>query len=95
MPTTVKWTPEGSTLVWGRTEYSANFDVAHASDHVGITGTTLLADGEHWNFAVAPSVTFGSGDQPAFVPALRPLPAMTTTGTPRSHPHLDWYSESE
>ena len=75
MPTTVKWTPEGSSLLWGRTEYSANFDVVsslvtdgsrvtHASDHVGITGTTLLLDGEHWNFAVAPSVTFGARDQP-------------------------------
>ena len=75
MPTTVKWTPEGSTLLWGRTEYSANFDVVsslvtdrnrvtHASDHVGFTGTTLMVDGEHWNFAAAPSVTFGSRDQP-------------------------------
>jgi hypothetical protein len=75
MPTTVKWTPEGSSLLWGRTEYSANFDlvsslvtdgsrVTHATDHVGIAGTTLLLDGEHWNFAVAPSVTFGARDQP-------------------------------
>ena len=76
MPTTVKWTPEGSMLIWGRTEYSASFDIAtslvsdgnrvtHTSDHVGITGTTLVADGEHWNLAVAPSVTFGSRDQPS------------------------------
>ena len=26
MPTTLKYTPEGSNLLWGRTEYSANFD---------------------------------------------------------------------
>ena len=75
MPTTVKWTPEGSTLLWGRTEYSANFDVVsslvtdhnrvtHASDHVGFAGTALLVDGEHWNLAAAPSITFGGRDQP-------------------------------
>jgi hypothetical protein len=94
MPTTVKWTPEGSTLVWGRTEYSANFDVAHASDHVGIMGTTLLADGEHWNLAVAPSVTFGSGEQPGLRAGLTAITrydyggnsagaTLTWTGTPR------------
>jgi hypothetical protein len=104
MPATVKWTPEGSTLVWGRTEYSANFDVVssmvsganritHASDHVGITGTTLIADGEHWNFAVAPSLTFGSRDQPGIRAGLTAITrydhgrnsagaTLTWTGTP-------------
>jgi hypothetical protein len=105
MPTTVKWTPEGSTLVWGRTEYSANFDVVsslvsdgnrvtHASDHAGITATTLIADGEHWNFAVAPAVTFGSRDQPGVRAGLTGITrydqgrnsagaTITWTGTPK------------
>jgi hypothetical protein len=104
MPTTVKWTPEGSTLIWGRTEYSANLDivtslvsdgnrVTHTSDHAGITATTLLADGEHWNFAVAPSITFGGREQPGFRAALTAITrydygrnsagaTLTWTGTP-------------
>jgi hypothetical protein len=104
MPTTVKWTPEGSTLLWGRTEYSANFDVVssivsegnritHASDHVGLAGTALILDGEHWNLAAAPSVTFGSRDQPALRAGLTAITrydsgrnsagaTLTWTGTP-------------
>jgi hypothetical protein len=65
MPSTVKYTPEGRILLWGRTEYSASFDGV-SNDHLTFTGTTLIADGEHWNFAVAPAVTFGFRDQPAF-----------------------------
>ena len=26
MPSAIKWTPEGNSLYWGRTEFSANFD---------------------------------------------------------------------
>jgi hypothetical protein len=76
-PTTLKYTPAGSHLMWGRTEYSANFDsfsstlidgnrVVHSSDHLAFAGTTLLADREHWNIAIAPAVTFGFRDQPRF-----------------------------
>ena len=64
-------------LLWGRTEYSANFDtfssalidgnrVTHSSDHLAVAATTLLADREHWNVAIAPVVTFGFRDQPGF-----------------------------
>jgi hypothetical protein len=77
MPTTLKYTPEGPNLLWGRTEYSANFDtfssalidgnrVTHSSDHLAVAATTLLADREHWNVAIAPVVTFGFRDQPGF-----------------------------
>lgn len=69
MPSTFKWTPEGTNLVWGRTEYSAGLDVltsndgTHTTDHLSLTGTTLILDGDHWNFAVAPTLTFGFRDQ--------------------------------
>jgi hypothetical protein len=77
IPVTLKYTPEGSNLLWGGTEYSANFDafssmlidgnrVAHGSDHLSFAGTTLLADKEHWNLAIAPAVTFGFRDQQGF-----------------------------
>jgi hypothetical protein len=73
MPTTLKWTPEGSHVYWGRTEFSANLDaissvdtesgrVTHSSDHLTLAGTSLIADREHWNFAFAPLATFALRD---------------------------------
>ncbi len=86
MPTTLKYTPEGSNLLWGRTEYSVNFDtfssalidgkrVTHSSDHLAVAATTLLADREHWNVAIAPVVTFGFRDQPGFRAGLTAITA--------------------
>ena len=70
IPSTFKWTPEGSSIGWGRTEWSASFDVldiapdngrrvTHATDHVTIAATSLLLDGVHWNLAIAPTLTVG------------------------------------
>lgn len=69
MPSTVKYTPEGSTLLWGKTEYSASFDLLeafsngnggrplHFSDRITATATTVVADLEHFDLAVAPQIT--------------------------------------
>jgi len=67
MPLLLKVTPEGKHLLWGRTEFSAAVDVVpsivsddrrstHLADHVTLSATTLLVDGEHWNLAVAPQI---------------------------------------
>lgn len=67
-PATLKYTPEGSNIFWGRTEFSVSADVVsspvtddnrvtHSSDHATFTATTLALDGENWNFAFAPLVT--------------------------------------
>lgn len=69
MPTTVKFTPLGTSTLWGKTEFSVNFDSVASldsgsgrdtgfSDHVSIMATSLLYDGEKLNIAVAPEVIF-------------------------------------
>jgi hypothetical protein len=73
VPSTLKWTPQGSHILWGRTEFSGNFDmvsstavdgrrITHSSDHAALAATILLSDGEHWNLAVAPQAVFGFRD---------------------------------
>ncbi len=68
MPSTIKYTPEGSSLLWGRTEYSVNFDSleafadngarpVHFSDRLTLNATTVVLDGEHFDFAVIPQLT--------------------------------------
>ena len=68
MPSTIKYTPEGSSLLWGRTEYSVNFDSleaftdsgnrpVHFSDRLTFNATTVVVDGEHFDFAVIPQFT--------------------------------------
>jgi len=65
MPSTLKYTPEGKHILWGRTEYAAGFDtvssavendarIAHFGDRLTFTATSVLFDGEKLDFAVAP-----------------------------------------
>ena len=61
MPSTLKFTPLGRSIPWGRTEFSANVDAlveengaVHGTDRVTLAATSVLVDGEHFNFAVAP-----------------------------------------
>jgi hypothetical protein len=68
MPSTLKYTPEGRHILWGRTEFSASFDtisasveqdarIAHFSDRLGFTATSVLFDGEKLDIAVAPQAS--------------------------------------
>ncbi len=69
MPSLIKFTPEGSNIIWGRTEYSIGFDtvnsvllfdqrINHFSDRVTLAATSVLRDGKIFDFAVAPSASF-------------------------------------
>ena len=53
LPATVRYTPEGHHLYWGRTEFSANFDTAHL-DHAVLAATCVVRDGDKFDLAVAP-----------------------------------------
>ena len=68
MPSTVKYTPEGRHIIWGRTEYSASFDsVANSesgggrltqfSQAVTLAANSVLMDGEKLDIAIAPQAT--------------------------------------
>jgi hypothetical protein len=68
MPSGIRYTPEGTNILWGRTEYSVAFDsVASAnvagsrltqfSQAVTLTATSVLHDGEKFDFAIAPQAT--------------------------------------
>ena len=65
MPSTIKYTPEGKHILWGRTEFAASFDaistavqndvrIAHFSDRLTFAATSVLFDGEKFDMAVAP-----------------------------------------
>jgi hypothetical protein len=68
LPSALKFTPAGNSLVWGRTEYSVAFDsVASAvnagarstrfSDHLTFAATAVVLDSPHFDIAIAPQVT--------------------------------------
>jgi len=69
-PWSLQWTPEGDSLLRGRTEYAVSFDaltsntrpdlprLTHASDHLGLTATSVIRDGEKLDIAIAPQATF-------------------------------------
>ena len=63
-PTAIHFTPEGSHVWWGRTEFSASFDslsynqVNHFGDRVSAAATCVVRDGEKLDMAVAPQVTY-------------------------------------
>jgi hypothetical protein len=68
MPSTIKYTPQGPFIVWGRTEYSVSFDaldsiairdrhVTQFSQAMTLTATSVLFDGERLDIAVAPQAT--------------------------------------
>lgn len=68
MPSSLKWTPEGDSLYWGRTEYSVSFDSVSSaisgagratqfSDRLTFAATSVLFDSEHFDVALAPQAT--------------------------------------
>ncbi|MBI1788264.1 MAG: hypothetical protein HYR60_12030 [Acidobacteria bacterium] len=74
MPSTIKYTPEGRHILWGRTEFSAAFDSIDNSETAGERSTqfsdrltfaanSVLFDGEKLDIAVQPLVTFFLRDE--------------------------------
>lgn len=68
MPSGVRYTPAGSNIIWGRTEYSVAFDtitsaavggarLTRFSQAVTLTATSVLHDGEKLDIAIAPQVS--------------------------------------
>ncbi len=69
MPTAIKWTPDGNSMLIGRTEYSLAFDSVNSaintgsqrttqfSDRLTFQPTTVVYDSEHFDIAVAPQIT--------------------------------------
>ena len=65
MPAAIHYTPEGPSIFWGRTEFSASFDslnydgtVRHFGDRASFAATTVLVDGKHLDIAIAPMASF-------------------------------------
>ncbi len=74
MPSAIKYTPSGSHIIWGRTEYSAAFDTVTSAAVAGsrliqfsqaltLTATSVLHDGEKFDVALAPQATFFLRDE--------------------------------
>ncbi len=74
MPSAIKYTPVGSHILWGRTEYSIAFDSLDVVDFGGgrltqfsqtatLTATAVVHDGEKFDIAIAPQVTFFLRDE--------------------------------
>ena len=68
MPSALKYTPLGNSLLLGRTEYSLAFDsissavdlgtrTTQFSDRVSLTATSVVFDSTHFDIAVAPQAT--------------------------------------
>lgn len=68
LPSSLRVTPEGDSLWWGRTEYGVAFDSISSavntglrstqfSDRLSFTATSVLFDSEHFDIAVAPQIT--------------------------------------
>src|SRR5205814_5393957 len=68
MPSAFKYTPQGPHILWGRTEYSASFDMVSSttqdnvplvqfSDRLNFAATSVLIDGEKLDIAIAPQAT--------------------------------------
>jgi hypothetical protein len=69
MPSVIKFTPMGKSILWGRTEFSAAFDsvdsvpqsgqrLTQFSDRVTFAATSVLRDGEKLDIAIQPQATF-------------------------------------
>jgi hypothetical protein len=74
LPTTIKYTPEGTHAYWGRTEFSASFDtlssvvqyddrITEFSDRLTLAATCVVHDGAKLDIAVAPLVSFFLRDE--------------------------------
>jgi len=68
IPTALKYTPEGASFFWGRTEYSVLFDSINSaintdtrstqfSDRITFAATSVLYDSLHFDIAIAPQMT--------------------------------------
>jgi hypothetical protein len=68
MPSALKYTPAGNSILWGRTEYSISFDsissavdlgprTTQFSDRVALTATSVVFDSTHFDIAIAPQAT--------------------------------------
>src|SRR3954463_16595061 len=60
MPAAIHYTPEGSHVWWGRTEFSASFDslayqepATHFGDRASFAATCVVHDGDKLDFAIA------------------------------------------
>lgn len=69
MPTTLKFTPEGRHIYWGRTEFSAGLDlltsvapngsrITQLGDRVTVAADFLALDGDKLDLAIVPQGTF-------------------------------------
>lgn len=69
MPSAIKYTPEGTSIPWGRTEYSVAFDtvttsgaganqLVRFSQAITVTATSVLLDGAKFDVAIAPQASF-------------------------------------
>jgi hypothetical protein len=63
-PAAIHYTPEGTHIWWGRTEFSASFDslayqtpVTHFGDRASFAATCVVHDGAKLDFAIAPQVS--------------------------------------
>jgi hypothetical protein len=63
-PTTIRYTPEGRYVWWGRTEFAVSFDslnydgsASHFGDRVTAAATCVVRDGEKLDIAIAPTAT--------------------------------------
>ncbi len=64
MPAVIHYTPEGSHIWWGRTEFSVSFDslayetpVTHFGDRASFAATCVFFDGKKLDLAIAPQVS--------------------------------------
>src|SRR5262245_3239854 len=75
MPSAMKYTPAGNSLLWGRTEYSVAFDSISSvvdagprtiqfSDRISLTATSVVFDSTHFDIAIAPQATAFLRDEP-------------------------------
>lgn len=73
MPTTLKFTPEGRHLYWGRTEFSASLDlltsftqngsrITQFGDRVTVGANFVLFDGDNLDLAIVPQSSFLARD---------------------------------
>jgi hypothetical protein len=69
MPSAIKFTPMGKSILWGRTEFSAAFDsvdsipqtgqrLTQFSDRVTFAANSVLFDGEKFDITIQPQATF-------------------------------------
>ncbi len=74
MPSLIKFTPEGTNILWGRTEFSVGFDslssvlqfdqrINQFSDRITFNATSVLHDGKIFDFAIAPTAQFFLRDE--------------------------------